>query len=193
MPSTPVSIISPQTDHAHAQLHPQLCRTAADPRPIVLMTCGIAGSGKSTLAHSIVSAYPSFYRLSIDSYVYSHHGLWDIDYPRDQYEEYQLEAEEALRTELISALTGGQVDIVLDFSFAYREVREEWKRLIEGSGGRWALVFLDVDAAELRRRVRARNERVDKDGDSAFYVTEEILERYLTGFERPDGEGEIVL
>ncbi|KAE8358184.1 P-loop containing nucleoside triphosphate hydrolase protein [Aspergillus caelatus] len=193
MPSTPVSITNPQIDHAHAHLHPHLCRTAADPRPVVLMTCGIAGSGKSTLAHSIVSAYPSFHRLSIDSYVYSHHGLWDVDYPRDQYEEYQLEAEEALRTELISALTGGQVDLVLDFSFAYREVREEWKGLIEGSGGRWVLVFLDVDAAELRRRVRARNERVDKDGDSAFYVTEEILERYLTGFERPDGEGEIVL
>lgn len=82
---------------------------------------------------------------------------------------------------------------MLDFSFAYRAVREEWKRLIEGSGGRWVLVFLDVDPAELRRRVRARNERVEKDGDSAFYVTEEILERYLTGFERPDGEGEIVL
>ncbi|KAE8166018.1 P-loop containing nucleoside triphosphate hydrolase protein [Aspergillus tamarii] len=193
MPSTPVSITNPQTDHAHAQLHSHLCRTAADSRPIVLMTCGIAGSGKSTLAHSIVSAYPSFHRFSIDSYVYSHHGLWDIDYPRDQYEEYQLEAEEALRTELISALSEGQVDPVLDFSFAYRAVREEWKRLIEGSGGRWVLVFLDVDPAELRRRVRARNERVEKDGDSAFYVTEEILERYLTGFERPDGEGEIVL
>lgn len=54
-------------------------------------------------------------------------------------------------------------------------------------------MFLDVDAAELRRRVQARNERVDKDGDSAFYVTEEVLERYLSGFERPDGEGEIVL
>ncbi|KAB8215698.1 P-loop containing nucleoside triphosphate hydrolase protein [Aspergillus novoparasiticus] len=193
MPSTPVSHPVSQTDHAHAQLRPHLCRTAADPRPVVLMTCGIAGSGKSTLAHSIVSAYPSFRRLSIDSYIYSHHGLWNIDYPREQYEAYQLEAEEALRAELNSALTGGQVDLVLDFSFAYREVREEWKRLIEGSGGRWVLVFLDVDAAELRRRVQARNEKVDKDGDSAFYVTEEILERYLSGFERPDGEGELVL
>ncbi|PIG88729.1 ATP/GTP-binding protein [Aspergillus arachidicola] len=193
MPSTPVSHTVSQSDHAHAQLQPHLRRTTADPRPVVLMTCGIAGSGKSTLAHSIVSAYPSFRRLSIDSYIYSHHGLWNIDYPRERYEEYQLEAEEALRAELISALTGGQVDLVLDFSFAYREVREEWKRLIEGSGGRWVLVFLDVDAAELRRRVQARNKKVDKDGDSAFYVTEEILERYLSGFERPDGEGEIVL
>lgn len=213
MASTPVSTTVPKTDHAHTQLHPHLYRTAADPRPVVLMTCGIAGrtpfphglalhifrpnllsgSGKSSLAHSIVSAYPSFHRLSIDYYVYSHHGLYDVDYPKERYEEYQLEAEKALRAELITALTRGQVDLVLDFSFAFRAVREEWKRLIEGLGGRWVLVFLDVNAAELRRRVQARNERVDKDGDSAFYVTEEILEQYLKGFERPHGEGEIVL
>ncbi|GAB1201023.1 hypothetical protein APSETT444_010407 [Aspergillus pseudonomiae] len=193
MASTPVSTTVPKTDHAHTQLHPHLYRTAADPRPVVLMTCGIAGSGKSSLAHSIISAYPSFHRLSIDYYVYSHHGLYDVDYPKEQYEGYQLEAEKALRAELITALTRGQVDLVLDFSFAFRAVREEWKRLIEGLGGRWVLVFLDVDAAELRRRVQARNERVDKDGDSAFYVTEEILEQYLEGFERPHGEGEIVL
>ncbi|KAE8371510.1 hypothetical protein BDV26DRAFT_275952 [Aspergillus bertholletiae] len=153
----------------------------------------LLGSGKSSLAHSILSAYPSFRRFSIDSYVFSHHGLYDVDYPREQYEEYQLEAEAALRAELVTALTGGQVDLVLDFSFAFREVRDEWKGLIEASGGRWVLVFLDVDAAELRRRVQARNERVDKDGDSACYVTEEMLERYLVGFERPEGEGEIVL
>ncbi|OGM48919.1 ATP/GTP-binding protein [Aspergillus bombycis] len=95
MPSTPVSTTVPNTDHAHTRLHPHLYRTAADPRPVVLMTCGIAGSGKSSLAHSIVSAYPSFHRLSIDFYVYSHHGLWDVDYPKERYEEYQLEAEEA--------------------------------------------------------------------------------------------------
>ncbi|KAB8067966.1 hypothetical protein BDV29DRAFT_185358 [Aspergillus leporis] len=88
------------------------------------MTCGIAGSGKSSLAHSIVSAYPSFKRLSIDSYIYSHHGLYDVDYPRERYEEYQLEAEEALRAELVAALERGDRGLILDFSFAFREVRD---------------------------------------------------------------------
>jgi hypothetical protein len=31
---------------------------------------------------------------------------------------------------------------------------------------------------------------VNKDGDSAFYVTEGVLERYIIGFDRPCGEGE---
>ncbi|KAH2835384.1 hypothetical protein KXV85_005205 [Aspergillus fumigatus] len=41
-------------------------------------------------------------------------------------------------------------------------------------GGRWVLVYLN-------------------NGDSAFYLTEDLLERYINGFERPVGEGEIVI
>jgi predicted kinase len=83
--------------------------------------------------------------------------------------------------------------VVLDFSFAFRETRDEWKHIAESNGARGVLFYLDVEADELRRRVRARNSLEMKDGDSAFFVTEKILEGYLTGFERPDGEGEIVL
>ncbi|KAF7591601.1 hypothetical protein BBP40_001299 [Aspergillus hancockii] len=179
----------PHLQHLHLHLH----RTKAGPRPTFLMICGIAGSGKSSLVHSITSAYPSLRRLSIDSYIYAHHGLYDVDYPRNRYETYQLEAEEALRGELVATLERGDRDLVFAFSFAFRDVRDEWKGLIEGAGGRLVLVFLDVDAGELRRRVRERNNSAEKDGDSAFYVTEEVLERYIGGFERPCGEREIVL
>lgn len=55
------------------------------------------------------------------------------------------------------------------------------------------LVYLDVEADELRRRVRARNQLTVKDGDSAFFVTEQILDSYIAGFERPIGEGEVIL
>lgn len=55
------------------------------------------------------------------------------------------------------------------------------------------LVYLDVGADELRRRVRARNRLNVKDGDSAFFVTDEILESFLAGFQRPIGEDEVVL
>ena len=54
-------------------------------------------------------------------------------------------------------------------------------------------MHLDVDADELRRRVRARNQLAVKDGDSAFFVTTQILESFIAGFERPIGEGEFVL
>lgn len=55
------------------------------------------------------------------------------------------------------------------------------------------LVYLNADPAEIRRRVAAGNALIEKDGDSAFYLTEDVLERYIRGFERPVGEGEIVI
>lgn len=150
------------------------------------------GSGKSTLSKWIVSNY-SFQRLSIDSWIYKHHGLYAKDYPPEKYTIYQEDAEIALRNEFISILREGIHNVILDFSFAFRETRDEWKRLAESLGARWVLLYLDVEADELRRRVKARNALEVKDGDSAFLVTEEILERYLAGFERPNGEGETVL
>ncbi|GFF83479.1 hypothetical protein IFM61606_04587 [Aspergillus udagawae] len=177
---------------AVARLGPVIQRTS-DPRPVVLMTCAVAGSGKSTLAKLVCSAYPSFTRLSIDTYIYSHHGLYNVDYPKEYYEKYLDEAEAALKQQLVHILEHGNSNVILDFSFAFRQVRDEWKALISESGGRWVLVYLDADPTEIRRRVAARNALTEKDGDSAFYLTEDVLERYLSGFERPVGEGEIVI
>lgn len=191
-----------------------LHRTENDPRPIVVMTCGIAGtqykkcrgllvewltgvswtgSGKSSLSKWILSNHPSFERLSIDSYIYTKYGLYGVGYPKEKYDNYQDEAETALRNELTHLVRQDSQDVILDLSFAFQETRDEWKGLIEESGGRWVLVYLDVEADELRRRVRARNQLAVKNGDSAFFVTEQILDSYISGFERPVGEGEIIL
>ncbi|KAL2867241.1 AAA family ATPase [Aspergillus lucknowensis] len=174
-------------------LSPLLARTEDDPRPVVLMTCGMAGSGKSTLSRWILSNHPSFKRFSIDAYVYSHHGLYGVDYPKEKYNDFLDEAEDALRVEFTEVLREGSHDAILDFSFAFRETRDEWRSLIEESGARWVLVYLDVRADELWRRITTRNQLAVKDGDSSFFITEEIFKGYLAGFERPSGEGEVVL
>lgn len=142
--------------------------------------------------------------MSIDAYVHAHHGLYKIDYPAEKYETYQLEAESALRQQLTDMLrsSASRVDslpvyVMLDFSFAFKETRDEWKSLIEKNGGRWILVYMDVEFDEIRRRVRERNNQREigerRDADAAFDVTEEILEAYMQGFEKPVGEGEIIL
>lgn len=140
-----------------------------------------------------MSNHPSFKRLSIDSYIYNKYGLYGVEYPKDRYNDYQDEAQSFVRDELVQLVRHGSQDVILDLSFAFRETRDEWKGIIEELGGRWVLVYLDVEADELRRRVRARNQLAVKDGDSAFFVTEQIIESYIAGFERPIGEGEVVL
>lgn len=153
----------------------------------------LVGSGKSSLSKWILSHYSSFQRLSIDSYIYSNYGLYGVDYPAERYNDYQGEAETALRQKLSQVLQLGSQDVILDFSFAFRQTRDEWKDLIERLGGRWVLVYLEVPSEELQRRVAARNRLTVKDGDSAFPVTEEVLERYLAGFEKPIEEREITV
>ena len=80
--------------------------------------------------------------------------------------------------------------MVIDFSFWNRETREQYKQLIDKSGGKWKLIYLKVHPDDLRERIKIRNKRFDA---NAFPITEDILTYYLSGFETPIGEGEIVI
>ncbi|UNI21212.1 hypothetical protein JDV02_007222 [Purpureocillium takamizusanense] len=179
---------------------PSLQRTPENPQPIVVMTCGISGSGKSTLAKAI-EAQLAFTRLSVDAMIHEAHGLYGIDYAPSKYAEYQDEAQAKLKDELRRLLRAENRDVVLDLAFWNKEYRDEFKALIEENGGRWVLVFLQAERELLWRRIterRARRDALDetderRDGDSAFNVDEATFDMYCNGFERPEGEGEIVI
>jgi predicted kinase len=140
-----------------------------------------------------VDRLPQFTRLSVDAYIHAKHGFYCIDYPQSKYSEYQSEARAALRQQLVDILCaqdGG--DVVLDFAFAFKDDRDDWKKTIETMGGRWILVYLDADRDTLWSRIQERKAK-GLDADSAFEITEEILDDYFRGFEVPKGEGELVL
>ena len=63
-----------------------------------------------------------------------------------------------------------------------------YKRLIEGAGAVWRLIYLKVPEEVLRSRVRSRAGRFD--ANAAFAITEAILASYLAGFEEPMDEGQ---
>jgi predicted kinase len=206
------------------QIWDRLHRTSNDPRPIVVMTCGIAGksqssvdqpqsscffranadqtvgAGKSTLAKSIISHLPHYKRLSIDATVYETHGLYSIDYPASSYGVFSSQALDQIRSSLPDRIQRGSsdgTDYVLDLAFYNKPYRDEFKKIIEGSGARWVLVFLDAEREVLWRRITKRREErdrlpvEDRNGDSAFEVDEATLDMYLQVFEKPDGEGEV--
>jgi predicted kinase len=175
------------------QLEPQLSRTQEDPRPVVVMTCGIAGSGKSTLSKAIAARHASFVRLSIDSTVYAKHGLYGIDYPPEKLAEYQAEADAECKARLVELLNCGERDIVLDRALYSREDRDYFKGLVEKKGGRWVLVFFRPASKDvIWNRIQRRRE-AGIDADSAVELTTEILDGYWEGFENPEGEGEVVV
>ncbi|MBU5442225.1 ATP-binding protein [Paenibacillus sp. MSJ-34] len=156
--------------------------------PVVVMMCGVAGSGKTTFAQKLEKE--GFVRLSIDEDIWAKHGRYGVDYPERNYESYQEESEIKLRGVLIN-LIQAKHPVVIDFSFWQRQRRNEYKQLIERHGGVWKLIYLKVQPDELRRRLLVRSERFD--ANAAFPITEDTLTRFLSGFETPTGEGEMVI
>ncbi|WP_173074474.1 AAA family ATPase [Phytohabitans rumicis] len=154
-------------------------------QPEVVLMCGIAGSGKTTYAKDLETK--GFVRLSIDEEIWHRFGRYGIDYGPDEYEQHTEVAREAMRERLLSLLAEGR-DVVVDSSFWQRSRRQEYKQLIEQAGGRWRLVYLQVDPALLRARLYERAERFD--ANAAFPITDGLLARYLDSFEPPYGEGE---
>ncbi|MBH0166685.1 ATP-binding protein [Fictibacillus sp. 7GRE50] len=155
--------------------------------PLVVMMCGVAGSGKTTFSQRLEKK--GFVRLSIDEEIWSTNGRWGIDFPMDKFEEYRKDAESKLRKRLIQLIHDKQ-QVVIDFSFWDRLRRNEYKKLIKESGGKWKLVYLKVHPDELRKRLKLRNQRFDA---NSFPISDELLNSYVNGFEVPSDEGEIVV
>jgi hypothetical protein len=68
--------------------------------------------------------------------------------------------------------------------------------MIEHYGGRWVLIFFDADEIVLRRRISERRARVQQCGKSAddmLDIADDVWESFLTIFERPGDEGELVI
>ncbi|NOU77734.1 AAA family ATPase [Paenibacillus sp. LMG 31459] len=156
--------------------------------PVVVMMCGVAGSGKTTFALKLEKA--GFVRLSIDEDIWSTHGRFGVDYPEQAYESFKELSEIKLRGELVKLIQDNR-HVVIDFSFWQRQKRAEYKQLIKHLGGEWALIHLKVHPDDLRQRLLIRSGRFD--ANAAFPITEEILTRFLSGFESPAGEGELVI
>lgn len=155
---------------------------------LVVLMCGIAGSGKTTFSQNLEK--DGFVRLSIDEEVWSKNGRYGIDYPTEKYREYLDEAHKRLRNKLVKLIQDNK-QVVVDSSFWQRSERDEFKQLVEKSGGKWRLIYLKVHPDELRKRLKIRSQRFD--ANAAFTITEEILTTFLNGFEEPRNEGEIVI
>jgi predicted kinase len=149
------------------------------------MMCGVAGSGKTTFAQKLERA--GYIRLSVDEEMWRRFGRYGVDYAEARYPEFSAQAEDHLKSELVSALRRGS-DVVVDFSFWQRSRRDAYKQLIEGVGAVWRLIYLKVPEEALRSRLQNRAGRFD--ANAAFPITEAILASYLAGFEEPKDEGE---
>ena len=139
----------------------------------VIFMCGPAGSGKSTVARQFEQQ--GMTRLSFDQEAWSR-GITTMPLPPGVHREIEGE----LRARLVDLVRAG-ADVVLDFSFWSRGMREEYRELLRPLGVVPETVYLATDRATVLKRVSARAAR---DGDD-FELAAELAARYFDYFEPP--------
>jgi predicted kinase len=139
----------------------------------VIFMCGPAGSGKSTVARQYEEQ--GMTRLSFDQEAWSR-GITTMPLPPAVHREI----EQVLRARLIGLVRAGS-DVVLDFSFWSRRMRDDYRELLRPLGVVPETVYLATDRATVLNRIAARAAR---DGDD-FAISAELAARYFDHFEVP--------
>ncbi|WP_430593433.1 AAA family ATPase [Humidisolicoccus flavus] len=145
--------------------------------PVVVLTCGAAGAGKTTLAKALETQ--GFRRFSYDE------EFWARGYRNEFPPSAEIRQIEARMQAAIVELLGRGHNLVLDFSFSTRAVRDEYRALIEEAGGSVVLAYFDVPIDTLRERIALRSREYHA---NAFRLSDATLQRYVEGFERPSAE-----
>ena len=141
--------------------------------PRVIFMCGPSGAGKTTYAERLER--DGMVRLSFDVEMWRR-GIAEVPLPPHLREEIETD----LRARLL-ALVAEERDVVLDFSFWSRSMREDYRRLLEATGVVPETVYLATDRETVLARVRAR--RGDHRDD--YVLSEDLAARYFDHFEPP--------
>jgi predicted kinase len=148
----------------------------------VVLMCGPSGSGKTTYARGLQAA--GMVRLSFDAVMWER-GITDVPLPPDV--RAGIEAE--LRARLLGLVAEGR-DVVLDFSFWSRAMRDDYRRLLAEVGVVPETVHLATDRDTVLARVRARRGGHPDD----FVVDEGLAAHYYDHFEAPtEDEGPLTV
>jgi predicted kinase len=135
--------------------------------------CGPSGAGKSTYARELESA--GMVRLSFDVEMWRR-GITTV--PLSAGERTEIETE--LRARLLELVSDG-TDVVLDFSFWSRRMRDDYRELLEPTGVVPETIYLATDRATVLARMRARRGSHSDD----FVLTDELVAEYFDHFEPP--------
>lgn len=139
----------------------------------VIFMCGPAGSGKSTVARRYERQ--GMIRLSFDQEAWSR-GVTAMPLAQD----VRRDIENALRQRLAALVRAG-ADVVLDFSFWSRRMRDEYREFLRPLGVVPETVYLATDRATVLQRVA---DRAARDGDD-FQLSPQLAAFYYDHFEVP--------
>ncbi|SDB93942.1 hypothetical protein SAMN05216410_1064 [Sanguibacter gelidistatuariae] len=139
----------------------------------VIFMCGPAGSGKTTASLALEAA--AFTRLSIDEEAWRD-GHHEHPLPDDVAEQMRAR----LRGRLVDLVASG-TDVVLDFAFWSRAVRDDYRRLLAPYGVAPETYYLATPREVVLARLDARKNA----GPNEIVLPRAVAEAYFDGFEVP--------
>lgn len=139
----------------------------------VVFMCGPSGSGKTTYARGLEAS--GMVRLSFDALLWER-GVTSVPPPATVH----AEVADELRARLLELVAAGR-DVVCDFSFWSRDMRDQWRALLAPTGVVPETVYLATPRDTVLERVRARQ---GGHADDAV-LSAEVAARYVDHFEPP--------
>ncbi|TCI98764.1 ATP-binding protein [Aeromicrobium sp. IC_218] len=134
--------------------------------------CGPSGSGKSTYARGLEAG--GMVRLSFD------HETWRRGLTAPLSVEAATEIEAVLRARLLELVRSG-TDVVLDFSFSTRALRDDYRALLAPLGVLPETVYLATDRDTALARLRSRRGQ----GGDDLVLDADVAARHFDTFEVP--------
>jgi predicted kinase len=142
----------------------------------VIFMCGPAGSGKSTYARGLER--DGMVRLSFDAELWRR-GI--STQPPPPWKGREIEA--AVRTRLLELVAEG-ADVVLDFSFWSRRMRDDYRALLEPAGIVPETIYLATDRETVLDRMKVRQNRHPDD----YHLPIDLVAQYFDQFQPPTPE-----
>lgn len=139
----------------------------------VVFMCGPSGAGKTTYARRLENG--GMTRLSFDVEMWRRDISTAVLRPEER-----ADIEATLKERLLILVAEGR-DVVLDFSFWSRQMREEWRRLLRPTGVIPETIYLATDRDTVLQRMRKRGGTHSDD----YALDEQTVARYFDHFEPP--------
>lgn len=142
----------------------------------VVFMCGPSGAGKTTYARRLENG--GMTRLSFDVEMWRRGIAEAVLQPEDR-----ADIEAILKGRLLTLVAEGR-DVLLDFSFGSRQMRDEWRQLLRPTGVVPETIYLATDRDTVLQRMRDRRGNHSDD----YALDESTVARYFDQFEAPTAD-----
>lgn len=149
------------------------------------MVCGISGSGKTAFSKNLeLSGVP---RISIDEELWPDYFVLSTLISDEHKSFLYKQATDRIFAKVRNFCSEGK-SCSVDMPFCKKAQREAFRAHVENCGGEPVLIWINTDLAVLKQRIA---DRTGKNGPNNLPISEEEIEMYWRGFQRPADEKHI--